>query len=234
MISYPRLQHFPLAIFSFCSSPVASNRLIGPDVSAAQYWYSTTLAPVLLLPLPETSCSLAPRPRCRVHAQGKVVTIGHHPMSTLRWRGRYGRCGSSLQGWSRRGDGRGSGSANHSMATHSVVEVLRFFKKVLLADDLWLSVQIRVRSDAGYRHQRLALDPDEAFVFWKATTEASLMSRRGSAETRRERWRVGGLVGDRWTRGEGRLWQLPATTTGRDRSRGRCCRASFHRSATVL
>lgn len=192
------------------------------------------LAPVLLLPLPETSCSLAPRSRCRVHTQGKVVTIGHHSMSTLRWRGRYGRCGSSLQGWSHSGDGRGSGSANHYMATHSVVEVLRFFKKVLLSGDLRLLVQIRVQSDAGYRHQRLALDPDKAFVFWKATTEASLMSRRGSAETRRERRRVGGLVGDRRTRCKWRLWQLPSTTARRGQTRGHCCGASFNHSAAML
>lgn len=123
------------------------------------------LAPVLLLPLPETLCSLAPRPRCKVHTQGKVVAVRHHPMSALHWRGGYGRCGTSLQDRSRGGDRHGSGSTNHSMATYSVVEVLCFFEKVLLRGDLWLSVQIRVRSDAGYRHQRLALDPNEAFVF---------------------------------------------------------------------
>lgn len=38
MISYPHLQHFPLAIFSFCSSPVASKQLNGPDMNTVQYW----------------------------------------------------------------------------------------------------------------------------------------------------------------------------------------------------
>lgn len=71
-------------------------------------------------------------------------------------------------------------------------------------------------------------------MLWKATAKTSLGPCCSSAATGRERWGVGGLVGHSRTRCQGRLRELPATTTGSTWTRGEGHRTSFTYTATML
>lgn len=147
MISDPLLRPLAVAFSSIHLLPFSSARRTRHERAARP-----RLAPVLLLPLPETSCSSAPRPGRRVDPEGEVEPVGDGARSPLRG----GRSGGCVGSWCR-GGGSGSGGASPSVAAHSVLEVL--FKEGLLRGHLRLTVQIRVRTDAGDRYWGLVGAP---------------------------------------------------------------------------
>lgn len=151
MISEPLLQHFPLAFSSVASilhyfsgflsacwtRHECCTTLISCLILSQQF--PALLAPVLFLPLPETSCSSAPGPRCRVDPECEVVPIRHHTCPALRGGRCDGRGSSSVRSWGC-GGGSGSGRTPPTVAAHSVLEVLCFFKEGLLRSGLLLPV----------------------------------------------------------------------------------------------
>lgn len=192
---------------------------------------SVRLAPVLILPLPETPCCSTPRRW--VDPEGEVVAVGHHAGSGLH--------GGHCNGCGRRpcrgrggsgGGGRGPGRASAAVTAHSVLEVLALLQHGLVRAGLRLPAQVGVRANAGDRDRGLVQGPEQALVLRKAMAEAGVWP-RGSGG-RRHRGGVGGLVGHSRTRCEGRLRQLAPPAAWRDRTRGVHPRTGFRHTAAVL